>query len=168
MRVLTSKEFPKRPVLDCSASENLITLEFQDKVVVQDQKNNQFTIEKEVVVTQKIPTQEYIDSFKDDVGIENIMKKFLLTKDESLFQQVARPSVPIDEDGKQEVQDYTGIPSEEEALKLFTKAKTEFAKLPNDLVKNRSFVEFAESCSKEELVEFMQSIISKKAAKEAK
>lgn len=168
MRVLTSKDFPKRPVLDCSASENLITLEFQDKVVVQDQKNNQFTIDKEVVVTQKIPTQEYIDSFKDDVGIENIMKKFILTKDESLFNQVARPSVPITEDGKQEIQDYSGIPSEEEALKIFTKAKKEFSVLPKDLVKNRSFEEFADTCTKEELVSFMKSVIEKKAAKEDK
>lgn len=158
MRVITSKEVqPYKPV-DTSAAKNIITSEAQDRVKVIDKKTGDYVIESEVVLTEKIDTKEYINSFKDDVGIENILRKFDLCKDPELFNQTKRVSVSIAEDGKELVQDYTGVPtSEEEALRLAKRAKSEFDNLPSDLVKGRSFKDFAETCTKEELLAFIQS-----------
>ena len=157
-RVITNRDVPKYEVLDTSASEKILTSEYVDKVNVTDKKTGDYVIVQEVAITSSISTQEYIDSFKDDVGIENILKKFDLVKDPELLNQVNRPTVPIAEDGKEEIQDYTGLPqNEEEALRMALNAHQEFDNLPADLVKGRSFSEFAETCTKEELLAFIQS-----------
>lgn len=162
VRIITSKEVsPYKPV-NTDAAKSIITTELKDKVKVIDVKKGDYVIEQVAEVTSKIDTQEYIDSFAGDVGIENILKKFQLVKDESLFQQVKRPGVsvdPLDKEGREKVQDYSGIPSDEEsAIRLASKAQAEFARLPQELVKGCSFNEFAETCTKEELITFLASV----------
>lgn len=156
-RVITSKEFESFKVLDSSNSNKILTTELVDKAEIVNSKTGEYVIKQDVKITSSIDTQEYIQSFADDVGIENILKKFDLVKDPELLNQVTRPTVPIAEDGKEVVQDYTGLPAnEEEALKLAVQARDEFNSLPEDLVKGRSFSEFAESCTKEELLAYIQ------------
>ena len=159
MRVMTSSDVPKYVPVDCSASKSIVTSELQDKVKIIDSKKGEYVIEKVAVETSRIDTREYVNSFRDDVGIENILKKFDLVKDPELLNQVKRPTVAIAEDGKEVIQDYSGVPTNEEtAFQLAQKAQAEFANLPQELVKGRSFNEFAETCSKEELLEFISSL----------
>lgn len=163
MRIITSKEVPAYEPLNCKASKNIVSCELQDKVTVTDKKSGAYVIEKEVVETSRVDTQAYIDSFKDDVGIENILRKFNMVNDPELLNQVKRPTVPIGEDGKEVIQDYTGIPTtEEEALKIAKRAMTEFDNLPKELTKGRTFNQFAESCTKEELLTYISSMNQKK------
>lgn len=157
MRVITSKDVPAYKPLNTKAGEVIITTELVDKVNVVDSKKGTFTTSSEVVETSRIDTQEYIDSFKNDVGIENILKKFELVKDPALFNQVSRPTAPLDEDGKEIIQDYTNILTENDAINLAQRARVEFESLPKELVKGRSFTDFAESCTKEELLAFINS-----------
>lgn len=53
-----------------------------------------FIITKKVVEASRTDRQAYIDSFADDVGILNIMKKVALSGDESLLNQTHRVSMP--------------------------------------------------------------------------
>ena len=162
MRVISHADVPEFQVLDTSAAKFIITSELQDSVQITDKKTGAFVIEKNPVIISQIDTQEYIQSFADDVGIENILKKFELTGDPNLLNQIDRPSIPIGEDGKEIIQDYSNLPSDEEqALILAEKARAEFANLPPELVKNRSFNEFAETCTKEELLEYLASLNKK-------
>lgn len=166
MRVITTKDVPAYQPINTEAAKDIVTSEIQDKVKVIDAKNGEYVIEEVAVETSRIDTQEYIDSFKDDVGIENILKKFQLVNDPDLLVQVKRPTVPVADDGMEFVQDYTGLPSDEEtALNLAKKAQAEFASLPSELVKGRSFNEFAKTCTKEELVSFLASLKKKEGDK---
>lgn len=162
MRVLSRKDFPEYESLNCDASKNIITCELQDQIKVIDEKTGDYVVDQVPVITARIDTQDYIQSFADEVGIENILKRFELTGDPNLLNQIQRPSVSIDVDGKEIIQDYSNLPSDEEqALKLAEKARAEFANLPPELVKNRSFNEFAETCTKEELIQYIQSLNKK-------
>lgn len=114
MRVITTKDVPAYQPINTEAAKDIVTSEIQDKVKVIDAKNGEYVIEEVAVETSRIDTQEYIDSFKDDVGIENILKKFQLVNDPDLLVQVKRPTVPVADDGMEFVQDYTGLPSDEE------------------------------------------------------
>lgn len=162
VRIITSKEVPAYKPVNTDAAKSIITSELKDKVKVIDAKKGDYVIEQVAEITSKIDTQAYIDSFAGDVGIENILKKFQLLKDESLFKQVKRPEIsvdPLDKEGREKVQDYSDIPSDEEsAIRLAAKAQAEFACLPQELVKGRSFNEFAETCTKEELITFLASL----------
>lgn len=159
MRVITSKDVKPYTQVNCEASKNIVTSELQDSVKITDMKKGSFVMESKVVDTSVIDTQQYIDSFKDDVGIANILAKFNLVNDPSLFVQVKRPTVPIAEDGSEVVQDYSHLPAnEEEAAKILRKARSEYDALPKELTKGRSFIQFAENCTKEEIVAFINSV----------
>lgn len=140
-------------------SRDIVTLEVQDKAKVTDTKSGSFVIEQEVVETSRIDTQEYIDSFKDDVGIENVLRKFELTGDPSTINQRVRPTVPVGDDGKEAVQDYVNIPTnQEEAMQIAANARAAFKALPPELVNNRSFMEFAETCTEDELKAYIATL----------
>lgn len=72
-----------------------------------------FVIESKIVTTQKIDRQEYIESFRDDVGILNIMKKVALTDDVTLLNQRTRQTLAVDEDGKEVVTDISQLGDQE-------------------------------------------------------
>lgn len=166
MRVITSKDAAPRIPYD-NGEGVLVTLELQDKPKIINGKKGDFVVEKEVVETARVDTQEYIDSFKGQCGIENIMKKFLMTQDPTLFNQVKRPDLPMDDDGKEPIQDYCGIPENyEEATKIAAAASDAFEKLPVDLRDGRSLMKFAETCTDEELTAYIQNLV--KAHKEVK
>lgn len=50
-------------------------------------KYNEKTHEMDLVETDKVNLQEYIDSFKDETGVYNILKKYSKTGDASLLNQ---------------------------------------------------------------------------------
>lgn len=166
MRVITSKDAEPRINFD-NGEGVLITLELQDKPKIINGKSGDFVVEQEVVETSRVDTQEYIDSFKGQCGIENIMNKFLLTRDPTLFQQIKRPDLPMDDEGKEAIQDYSGVPENYEQATAIAQAASEaYEKLPVDLRDGRSLMKFAETCTDEELTNYIQKLV--KAHKEVK
>lgn len=97
------------------SNEYIYTREFKDKYKKTGDGDDEFVIEQVVEVTQKINRQEYIDSFKDDVGILNIIKKVELTGDITLLNQRTRPVVDLDENGYEPVNDISNIGDQETA-----------------------------------------------------
>ena len=159
IRVITRADVPEYVKKDFSNSKDIISLELVDKAKLTDAKTGDFVIVKEVVETSRIDTKEYINSFADEVGIEAVMRQFGLTNDPSVFIQRKRASLPVDEDGKEPVQDYSILPdSEEEAIKVAAAAKAAYKNLPPELVNNRSFMEFAETCTEAELNAYIATL----------
>lgn len=158
MRIITRKDVPEYEKLDTKNSKNLITAEIVDKAKVTDTKSGAFVIEKSVVIKSEVNAKEYIQSFKDDVGIEAVMRQFGLTGDPSVFDQRKLPTMPVDENGYEPIQDYTGVPAnQEEAYAIAATARSAFKSLPPELVNNRSFMEFAETCTDQEIAAYIEA-----------
>lgn len=158
VRIITRKDVPEYEKLDTTNSKNLITAEIVDKAKVTDAKTGAFVIEKFVEITSNVDAKEYIQSFKDDVGIEAVMRQFGLTGDPAVFEQRKTATLPVDENGYEPIQDYTGVPAnQEEAYAIAATARAAFKNLPPELVNNRSFMEFAEGCTDQELAAYVEA-----------
>lgn len=66
-------------------------------------------IKYEAVQTGEYDLQAYIDSFADDIGIQNILKKVALTGDKSYLNQTGRVGEKPD-GGLEDIKDYTNVP----------------------------------------------------------
>lgn len=150
------REYVKTPI---DESSDIITIEVFDEVekITDDKtKKEDFVVKKVVRETSRISADEYVQSFKDDVGIENILKKVALTGDVSLLNQRQRSTGVVDENGYEVLQDYTGIPGDAlEAAQAVKSGRDVFSSLPADLVKGRSFAEFVETATADELQAYM-------------
>lgn len=167
MRVLTSADVPQRKPLEI-ISKTLVTSEIVDQPRIVDAKKELVVIDQVVKVTDEIDTQEYINSFKGQAGIENIMKRFLETRDPTLFNQVKRDVAgELDEKGYEPVIDYASLPSDLSQVKSISEdAVAAFNTLPEDLVKGRSLNEFVNSCTDEEIKTYFDAIIEARKKKE--
>ena len=102
----------------CDESDDnnyIYSREFKDKYKKTGDGEDDFVIEQVVEVTEKIDRQQYIDSFKDDVGILNILKKVELTGDVTLLNQRTRATVDVDENGREPVNDISNFGDQETA-----------------------------------------------------
>lgn len=107
---------PYSPVaVETDEDKYIFTRELKDIVKKTGDDETDFVLDHKVVETSKVNRQEYIESFRDDVGILNIMKKVALTEDTSLINQRVRNSLPLDEDGVEKVVDITGLGDQEAA-----------------------------------------------------
>ena len=117
------------------------------KVKKLGEKDTDFVIEEEVVETNRYNRQEYINSFRNDVGILNIIEKVRLSGDTTLLNQ--NPRVPLGPSGKKDslgrdlepVVDVIGYQVDRidalESVKKTRQAGTNG--LPSDLIKGLSF-----------------------------
>lgn len=126
------------PVADCVFDDSddakyIISHELKDKVVKTGDGEDDFVIEQKFVETSRVNRQEYIDSFKDDVGVLNILRKVELTGDITLLNERVRASVPVDEDGKEKVVDVSGITDPEAVRNGLKNVSDVLAKMPTDL-----------------------------------
>lgn len=95
------------------------------------------------VKVQEIDIQKYIDSFADEVGIQNILKKVAMTGDKSYLNQTGRE--PLVESGQEPVQDYTGVPeSKTAAFNAVAEGVRAYDALPAEIKGKMSFAQFAE------------------------
>lgn len=117
------------------------------------------------VVKNEYDIQEYIESFADEVGIQNILKKLSLSGDKSLLNQTHRePLCP--EGGLEPVQDYSNVPgSKTEAFNSVIKGVNAFDNLPEDLKGKLSMSQFVQLVGQEE---FDKYIADKMAALQPK
>lgn len=101
------------------------------------------SIAYKVVEDVTLDIQEFIDSQSDDVGIQNILKKVAMTGDTSLYNQTGRKGLPVDETGKEVINDLTNFPTSiNEAVELAKAANSEFAKIDKELTQNKSIGQF--------------------------
>lgn len=113
-----------------------------DSVVKTGEGDNDFIIVKKVV-EDRISIKDTIDAQADDVGLENILKKFSLTGDTSLL-----PAAATDNN---EIADFTQMPQDLiEAKNVFAAQEAAFKSLPEDLVKGRSFGDFMAHITQDE------------------
>ena len=106
----------------------------KDKVVKTGDGEDDYTIVK-VVVEDKRSIKETIDSQANDVGLNNILRKYALTGDESIL-----PERAVDNG---EVIDMTQMPQDLiEANNFYANQKALYDNLPQEITKGRSFSEF--------------------------
>ena len=138
----------------------------QEQIVSVDENDPGKFVTKEVIVeSERFNRKEYIASFSDDVGIQNILKKVAMTGDPSHLCQIQRASMPIDQEdpNKREiVQDFTPLADGETgAAILGDNARKLFAALPSDLVAGRSYEEFIKTVTQTEIDAFVASKTNK-------
>lgn len=129
--------------------------------------DGEVTVKEEYVQTRKYNRQEYIDSFRNDVGILNILKK-VQYQGNSVLDAVAKinavdPSL-INRTPKQtEDVDISNLPNDiGDAYSVVEKAHVIFESLPEELKGKMNFDTFVQSFDQKAFDEY----IAKKAAKE--
>lgn len=118
---------------DSDDAKYLISRELKDKVVKTGDGEDDYVIEPKLVETERVERQAYIESFKDDVGILNILKKVELSGDFSLLNERVRSEVPVYEDGKEKVVDVSGITDPEAVRNGLKNVSDVLNKMPADL-----------------------------------
>ena len=120
-----------------------------EKVKLTGEKDTDFIINKEVVESSRINRQDYIDSYRDDVGILNIIEKVRLSGDVTLLNQTGRvgfAGTEKDALGRpvEDVADFTNYQVDKiEALNAYKKGRESLSDLPTDLKANNSFESIA-------------------------
>lgn len=109
------------------------------------------------VKVQEIDIQKYIDSFADEVGIQNILKKVALTGDKSYLNQTGRE--PLVESGQEPVQDYTNVPqSKTVAFNAVAEGVRAYDSLPAEIKGKMSFAQFAEGFGQADFDSYIQKV----------
>lgn len=113
-----------------------------------------------------IPIAEYIHSFSDDVGIQNILKKVAMTGDKSYLNQTGR--APLAENGGLEpVQDYSNVPmSKTEAFNAVAAGVRAYDALPAEIKEKMSFAQFADSFGQEQFDSYVQKLVEANTPKQ--
>lgn len=154
---------PEKDIVHYVRAEKLVKVNVDEKGNVDE---NDFVVEECVVESERVNRQDYINSFREDVGIENILKKIALSGDVSLANQIQRTPLPIQDDGKEMIQDITPLQDGEEAIgKMGDDMRQVFKSLPSDLVQGRSLAEFLENVSQAEIDAFVTAYLKAKEAK---
>lgn len=139
--------------IDYEVRDVLISANFDKDGKVDE---DDYVVEKKAVEVGRVDMQEYVNSFREDVGIANILKKVALSGDVSMLNQVERTALPLDEDGKEMIQDVTALQNGDETLaKIGDNMKKGYEELPEDLKAGRSLEKFLETVSKEEIAAFV-------------
>lgn len=134
-----------------------------------DEKGNvdpdDYVVEETSEVSERVNRQDYINSFREDVGIENILKKVALSGDVSLLNQVQRPVLPVDEKGFEPIQDATLLQEGEKAIAdVGDQMKKTYASMPAELTKGRGIEKFLSEVDEKEILDFAKSYIAAKQA----
>lgn len=147
-KALDPKKAPKHTTTDYNKDSDKFIIEYQEIDVVKKtgEKETDFVVEKKVIESSRINRQEYINSFKDDVGIMNILEKVRMTGDATLLDQTKRSPVPSEKTGRgnlEEIVDISNIPNSFiEADAAITKGHDLFKDIPAELKGKLSFEDF--------------------------
>jgi len=152
---------PEHTQTDYTKDKDIVGYTEEDYIVKTGEGDKDFIVKKRVVEFERKNRQEYINSFTDDIGVLNVLKKCALSNDESLIKQ--RP------DGA--FMDATGFPTcKEDIYNTVEKGVTAFDKLPDDIKKKMSMEQFVNSFGQEQFDELInskvQEILAKKEAKQ--
>ena len=110
---------------------------------------------------------DYVNSFANDVGIQNILEKIRLSGDKSYLNQTGRVGEKPD-GGLEDIKDYTDVPgSKTEAFNAVVEGVNAYDKLPADVKEKMSFAQFAESFGQEQLNAYVEKMKAAYAAQNA-
>lgn len=112
------------------------------------------------VKKKTVDIDEYVGSFADEVGIQNILKKIAMSGDKSLLNQTGRePLCP--EGGLEPVQDFSNVPkSKTEAFNAVVNGVNVFDQLGDDIKGKMSLEQFVQSFGQEEFDNYIKSVIA--------
>lgn len=130
--------------------DNLIIEYSERDKVVPGNDEYDFRIDKEVYESKKVNRQEYINSFKDDVGVLNILKKVALTGDLSLINQSNHPT-------GDKIIDVDDSIDSIDAMNKYDKAQASFNAIPVELRGNMSIEQFLDKFSSKDIIEYYQA-----------
>lgn len=152
---------PQHTQTDYTQDEDIVGYTEEEYIVSTGEGDKDFVVKKRVVEFERKNRQDYINSFADDVGVLNVLKKCALSNDESLIKQ--RP------DGV--YMDATGFPkTKEDVFNTVQKGVNAFDKLPDDIKKKMSMEQFVNSFGQEQFDELInakvQEILAKKEVKQ--
>lgn len=127
----------------------------------------QDVIEYVPVKVRDVNIAEYIASFSDEVGIQNILRKVALTGDKSYLNQTGRHALPTGEDGLEPIQDYSNVPlSKTEAFNAVAAGVRAYDALPAEIKEKMSFAQFAESFGQEQFDAYIEKLKTQITPKE--
>ena len=118
------------------------------------------------VVKNEYDLQAYIESFADEVGIQNILKKLAISGDKSILNQTGRE--PLCPDGGLEpIQDYSDVPkSKAEAFNAVVAGVQAFDDLPEEVKGKMSLTQFVQLFGQEEFDNYIKGLMAANAPKE--
>lgn len=104
---------------------------------------------------------ELIQSYSDDVGIQNILKKLSLSGDKSILNQTGRePLCP--NGGLEPVQDFSQVPeSKAEAFNIVAAGVQAYDNLPADIKGKMSLEQFVKEFGQSQFDQFVQGLVAK-------
>lgn len=145
-------QLPTPSKTDYSKESDKYIIEYQEveHVKMLGEKDTDFVKSITVEEFERKNRQKHIDSFDNEVGILNIMKKVASTGDFSLLNQTKRVSLPgTDKDALgrpvEDIADYTDYIGTDraDALNAYKKGRAQFDSLPDSLKGKKSFAEVA-------------------------
>lgn len=152
---------PSYTEADLSTDKDYIESELIESI--EDYKDNvNFRIDLIPVESKRVNRQDYINSFRQDVGILNILEKVRLSGDTTLLNRINRASLPVDKDNKEVIQDFTPITGVDSVHDIEDNSKVLWNSLPDALKNGRSYEDFLLSVTKDELDSFVNSFVGGK------
>lgn len=86
LKLFNPLDFGKPKAREFHADEH-VEYDIRDKFIRIGPGEQDFRVEKEVFVTSSVSRDKYIQSFAKDVGVDNLVKKVVLTQDKSYLEQ---------------------------------------------------------------------------------
>lgn len=124
------------------------------------------TLVYEAVDNEEYDIQEYINSFADEVGIQNILKKLSISGDKSLLNQTGREALCPD-GGLEPIQDYSNVPKNKtEAFNAVVKGVNAFDELPDDVKGKMSMEQFVKFFGQDEFDAYINKVVAAMQPKE--
>ena len=164
------KKAPKHTTTNFDKDIDKFIIDYEEIDVIKKtgESETDFIVDKKVVESSRINRQEYIDSFRGDVGIMNILEKVRLTGDATLLDQTKRSPVPSEKTGRgnlEEIVDISNIPNSFiEADQKITEGHDLFKGLPEELKGKLSFEDFVVKSPElyEKYVAAVKEVVDKK------
>lgn len=138
--------------------EYYLDIKLVDKVKkIGEGEDDYIIVKKEVITKTKI--DEVIQAQADEVGLDNLLKKFAITGDPSVLPEA------MPEDGV--TFDMTGMPQDLiEADNYFKAMKAKFDALPEELKQGRDFSAFMATINQQQFDAYIASLEPKQKEKE--
>ena len=135
---------------NCKYDEYYIDVQLVDKVVKTGEGEEDFSIVKKEVITKR-SIKEVIEAQADEVGLENILKKFSITGDESILPEKCIPN--------DQIMDFSAMPQDLiDANNAFNGMKAAFDALPDELKQGRDFASFMQTLTQKQFDDYINSL----------
>lgn len=139
---------PKATITDYSKDKDIVEYAEEEYVEKTGEGDKDFVVKTRVVESSRVNRQEYVNSFSDEVGIHNILKKVLATGDETLLKQ--RPDGAFIDATQFQTSRADLVNSVEKGVKAFDN-------LPVDIKKKMSMEDFVNNFGQKEFDAFIQA-----------